>query len=400
VTGRFEAIPPRLLDWLLFEVGNTSDLAEFLDTFGGEFEANGLAVWRVTLHIPTFHPERRAFSFEWTSGGTTAVTPRAHGIEQTATYLSSPLRLATENGRKLRRRLDMPQPDLPVLEELRAAGATDYLMVPLQLLLRTAGISFTTRRPGGFTDGDIAALETAAAAATPHISLRSIRLSAINLLNTYVGRGAGERILAGQFRRGDSETIHAAIWYCDLRGFTRLSDALPRDELIAVLNQWFETMVRAVESDGGEVLKFIGDGMLAIFPSAPDDAGACCRAALRAARRALAAMHDVNDERRAADKGALHFGLALHIGDVSYGNIGAPHRLDFTVIGPAVNFASRLEEQTKLTSHSLLISQEFAIAAGEKLQSIGYLQLRDITEPQETYTIAYGGELSRRGPPR
>ncbi len=266
-------------------------------------------------------------------------------------------------------------------------GVTDYLMVPLQLLLRTAGMSFATCRADGFTDGDIAALETAAAAATPHISLRSIRLSAINLLNTYVGRGAGEHILAGQFRRGDGETIHAAIWYCDLRGFTRLSDALSRDELIAVLNQWFETMVRAVESEGGEVLKFIGDGMLAIFPSAPGDAGACCRAALRAARLALAAMDTVNHERHAAEKDALHFGLALHIGDVSYGNIGAPHRLDFTVIGPAVNFASRLEEQTKLTGHSLLISQEFAVAAGEKLQPVGRLQLRDIVDPQEIFTL-------------
>jgi adenylate cyclase len=388
MTGRVEAIPPRLLDWLLFEVGNTSDLAGFLGAFGSALEGNGLAVWRVTFHIPTFHPEQRAFSFEWTSGGTTEVTPRAHGIEQTAAYLTSPLRAATESGKPLRRRLDAPQPDLPVLTELRAAGATDYLMVPLKLLLRTAGISFTTRRPGGFTDGNIAALETTAAAATPHISLRSIRLSAINLLNTYVGRGAGEHILAGQFRRGDGETIHAAIWYCDLRGFTRLSDALPRDELIAVLNQWFETMVRAVESETGEVLKFIGDGMLAIFPSRPDDAGACCRAALRAARRALTAMDDLNDGRRAAEKNALHFGLALHIGDVSYGNIGAPHRLDFTVIGPAVNFASRLEEQTKLTGHSLLISQEFATAAGEKLQPIGRLHLRDIAEPQEVFTIA------------
>jgi adenylate cyclase len=388
MTGRVEAIPPRLLDWLLFEVGNTSDLAGFLSAFGVALEGNGLAVWRVTLHIPTIHPEQRAFSFEWTSGGTTEMTPRAHGIEQTAAYLTSPLRVATESNRTLRRRLDEPQLDLPVLAELRAAGATDYLIVPLKLLLRTAGVSFATRRTGGFTDGDIAALETSAAAAMPHISLRSIRLSAINMLNTYVGRGAGEHIIAGQFRRGDGETIHAAIWYCDLRGFTRLSDALPRDELIAVLNQWFETMVHAVESEGGEVLKFIGDGMLAIFPSQPGDPGACCQAALRAARWALAAMDELNDGRRAAKKNALHFGLALHIGDVSYGNIGAPHRLDFTVIGPAVNFASRLEEQTKLTGHSLLISQEFADAVGEKLQSIGRLHLRDIAEPREIFTLA------------
>src|SRR5260221_10642135 len=167
MTGRVEAIPPRLLDWLLFEVGNTSDLAGFLGAFGSALEGNGLAGWRVTFHIPTFHPAQRAFSFEWTSGGTTEMTPRAHGIEQTAAYLTSPLRVATESNRTLRRRLDEPQLDLPVLAELHAAGAPDYLIVPLKLLLRTARVSFATRRTGGFTDCDIAALGTSASAAKP-----------------------------------------------------------------------------------------------------------------------------------------------------------------------------------------------------------------------------------------
>jgi adenylate cyclase len=388
MTARYQTIPPGLLDWLLFEVGNTSDLPAFLDQLGDQLCRSGLAVWRITLNIPTLHPEQRAYSFIWTAGIGTAVTPRAHGIEQTTAFLASPFRLATESDKPLRRRLDTAYPDLPALDEFRAEGATDYFIVPLHLLLRTAAISFATRQENGFDDAALVVLEAAAAAATPHISLRSIRLSAVNLLNTYVGRGTGEHILSGQIRRGEGDTIHAAIWYCDLRGFTRMADSLPLDAVIEVLNQWFERMVQAVENEGGEVLKFIGDGMLAIFPSVPDDAGACCRAALRAARRALTAMDELNDERRAAKKGALHFGLALHIGDVSYGNIGAPHRLDFTVIGPAVNFTNRLEEQTKLTGHSLLISKEFAAAAGEKLQPIGRLHLRDIAEPQEIFTIA------------
>jgi adenylate cyclase len=146
-------------------------------------------------------------------------------------------------------------------------------------------------------------------------------------------------------------------------------------------------MVRAVEDQGGEILKFIGDGMLALFPSRADDLGACCKAALRAARAALAAMENLNAERRAAGEDPLLFGLALHLGDLSYGNIGAARRLDFTVIGPAVNFASRLEEQTKLTGHTLLISREFAAASGKTLQSIGSLRLRDIAEPQEVFTL-------------
>jgi len=387
MTTRHQAIPPHLLDWLLFEVGNTSDLASFLDEFGEQLRRAELAVWRVTLLIPTLHPEQRAYNFTWTEGGATAVTPRAHGIELSDAFLASPLRLASESGKTLRRRLDSPQPDLPMLDELRAHGATDYVIVPLHLLLRTAGISFTTLQHGGFSDTTIAMLETVAAAATPHISLRSIRLSAVNILNTYVGRGVGEHIISGQIRRGDGETIHAAIWYCDLRGFTRMSDALPLAALIEVLNQWFERMVRAVESTGGEILKFIGDGMLAIFPSRADDLGACCRAASQAARTALAAMAELNEQRHADGKEALRFGLALHLGDVSYGNIGAPHRLDFTVIGPAVNFASRLEEQTKLTGHPLLISRDLVAASGETLQSIGLVQLRDIAEKQEVFTI-------------
>jgi adenylate cyclase len=384
---RHQAIPPRLLDWLLFDVGNTSDLPHFLDALGNQLCQAGLAVWRITLNIPTLHPEQRAYTFVWTEGQPTATMPRAHGIEQTSAFLASPFRLATESGKPLRRRLDTPQPALPVLEEFRREGGTDYFIVPLKLLLRTAAISFVTRRGDGFSDAALAALEAAAIAATPHISLRSIRLSAVNLLNTYVGRGAGEHIISGQIRRGEGETIHAAIWYCDLRGFTRMSDAMPLDGVIEVLNQWFERMVRAVEDEGGEILKFIGDGMLALFPSRADDLGACCRAALRAARAALAAMEMLNVERRAAGKAPLLFGLALHLGDVSYGNIGAAHRLDFTVIGPAVNFASRLEEQTKLTGHTLLISREFAAASGKTLQSIGSLRLRDIAEPQEVFTL-------------
>jgi adenylate cyclase len=390
MTRRHQDIPPRLLDWLLFDVGNAGDLPNFLDALGDQLCRAGLAVWRIILNIPTLHPEQRAYTFVWTQGETTAVMPRAHGIEQTTTFLASPFRIATESDKPFRRRLDAPQADLPVLEEFRQEGGTDYLIVPLHLLPRiprTGAMSFVTRQAGGYSEAALAALESVAVAATPHIGLRAIRLSAANLLNTYIGRGTGDHIISGQIRRGDRETIHAAIWFCDLRGFTRMSDTLPLDELIEVLNQWFERMVQAVESEGGEILKFIGDGMLALYPSRADDPGACCRAALQAARAAVAAMAALNTARGVKGKEALQFGLALHLGDVSYGNIGAPHRLDFTVIGPAVNLASRLEEQTKLTGHSVLISRDFAAASGETLASVGRLQLRDIAEPQEVFTL-------------
>jgi adenylate cyclase len=387
MTPRHQAIPPRLLDWLLFDVGNTSDLPHFLDALGKQLCHAGLAVWRITLNIPTLHPEQRAYTFVWTEGQTTATTPRAHGIEQTSAFLASPFRLATESGKPLRRRLDAPQPELPVLEEFREAGGTDYLIVPLSLLLRTAAVSFVTRQAAGFSDAALAALEAVAAAATPHISLRSIRLSAVNLLNTYVGRGAGEHILSGQIRRGDGETIHAAIWYCDLRGFTRASDRLPRDAIIALLNDYFGVMAEAVTAARGEILKFMGDAMLAMFAvPAAAERRAVALAALDAAGAAQKGIAALNQRRAANGDIPVRFGLALHIGEAMFGNIGASARLDFTVIGPAVNYAARLEKLTASLERPVLVSAALAaLLPSDALVPVGKHALKDIDEPQAVY---------------
>jgi len=218
------------------------------------------------------------------------------------------------------------------------------------------------------------------------VELQAAHRIARSLLNTYVGRRTGERVLAGSIQRGSSETIRAVVWYCDLRGFTTLADSMVRDRLLALLNDYFEIMANAVASEGGEVLKFIGDGMLAIFECGADaDTAEVCAAVLRAARRAHVDVEERNRTRVAADEPPIDFGLALHLGEVSYGNIGAPDRLDFTVIGPAVNHATRLEKLASELGRDLVASATFQAAAKDPLESLGFHHLRGVSEPQEIF---------------
>jgi adenylate cyclase len=205
-------------------------------------------------------------------------------------------------------------------------------------------------------------------------------------MDTYVGHRTGERVLSGAITRGSGEAIRAVIWFCDLRGFTTLADTLPLEKVIGLLNDYFETMVEVVTAEGGEALKFMGDGMLAIFElGANEDPAPRCGAALRAARAASEKVAKRNVERRDAGEPEIHFGLALHMGEVSYGNIGAPNRLDFTVIGPAVNQAARLEKLGHELGRPVVTSASFAEASPEKLETLGLHNLRGVAEPQQVF---------------
>jgi adenylate cyclase len=208
------------------------------------------------------------------------------------------------------------------------------------------------------------------------------------LLETYVGTHAGELILAGATRRGSGTTVRAAIMICDLRDFTRISDNWPRDDVIGLLNDYFDAMSEPIVRHGGEILKFIGDGLLAIFPlSAP---GACANL-LRAVSEARQAMAALNERNGSNGRVSLNYGIGVHVGDVMYGNIGSRARLDFTVIGPAVNMASRLETLTKQLGRTVILSRAFADAvAGEfELERIGEHPVRGFSEPVELF--AYHG---------
>jgi adenylate cyclase len=207
---------------------------------------------------------------------------------------------------------------------------------------------------------------------------------ALDALTVYLGATAAQRAYSGQIERGDVRTMRAAILIADLRGFTLMSDRLERRETVELLDLWFGVMGDAIEAEGGDILKFMGDGLLAVFPLEGDPAGSCAHA-LAAARNTLTATAKLNEALAAEGRPALRFGMALHVGDVEFGNIGAVRRIDFTVIGPAVNHASRLQDLTKVLQTPLILSDTFVKKLGRRPRSLGFQALRGVREPVEVF---------------
>ena len=254
-----------------------------------------------------------------------------------------------------------------------------------------------TDRPGGFSEEDLQELRAIAALVTSPLEVVVARELAATLLDTYLGKRSGAQVLSGLVKRGDGETVNAVIWLSDLRGFTALSERLPPDDVLKLLNSHFERIVAPIRAFGGEVLKFTGDGLLAIFPISGVQRTAC-EAAQRAARSALTSMDQLNREQRRARRPTLRFGIGLHLGDVHYGNIGSPDRLDFTAIGPAVNFASRLERLCKRLGCRLVLSSIFASSCGMDTVLLGERRLRGIKEPARIFTLEEYAPKSRPRP--
>lgn len=369
-----------VVDWMVDgarTVGAPQDvLAELCDRLA----AYGLPLHRVAVFVRTLHPDIMGRRFLWRPGQTVEVSARSHDLLGTDTYRRSPMPVVFETGEPIRRRIEDPAcpRDYVVLDELHAEGVTDYLIQPLPFTNgEVHAISWTTTQPGGFTTDHLATLEAVRLPLARLAEIYALRRVAATLLSTYVGRGSGERILSGQIRRGDIERIHAVILLSDLRGFTSLSDTRPGAEVIEVLNRYFDCLVPPIEAHGGEILKFIGDGVLAIFP-VQRGADAACQAALEAVAEARAAL--------AVADAMLRYGIALHLGDVLYGNIGSAARLDFTAIGPAVNLTARLETLARDLGRDLVVSAEFAARCPDAVSSLGSFALRGFREPQEVFT--------------
>jgi adenylate cyclase len=253
-------------------------------------------------------------------------------------------------------------------------------------------ITVATTAPGGFSAANLAAFEAIIDPMARLGEIIALHRTAANLLDTYVGRNAGERILAGRIQLGDTETIEAVIWFSDLRDFTRLAGQGPPGDIIRTLNELFECQVPAIERGQGEVLKFIGDGLLAIFPVRPGGPSKAelCRAALRAAEEALGSLSLVNRRRQDSGRPAIAFGLALHAGEVAYGNIGGASRLDFTCIGPAVNLAARLEGLTAQVGRTVVTSASFAALVPEAVEPLGEFTLKGVDDPQAVFAPGQG----------
>lgn len=380
-----------ILDWLMLDVQNERFIDNILVELCLRLRSEGVAVGRATLHFRTNHPEWLGARIVWRHGMAQAeIDTFGYDVESTPAFLQSPVNELFSGASVVRQRLYGHEGDptkYPIYDDLREEGMTDYVAWPL---VHTLGkkhiISFACDAPGGFSDEDMRILEDLLPAITLHSEIRIKNVITRTLLRTYVGPHASEQILAGATTRGSGETLGAAILICDLRDFTTISDLWPRDDVIQMLNGYFDAMSEPIERHGGEILKFMGDGLLAVFRLT--DPGACKRLLL-AIDEARIAMEALNFEHERHGRSILRYGMGVHVGDVMYGNIGSRKRLDFTVIGPAVNVTSRLEELTKETQRSVLFSRAFVEMGGysDEMESLGAYPLRGVGAPVEVYAL-------------
>jgi len=378
-----------IAEWLLEPPRELAEGMVNFDEFAWRLVAAQMPLLRVTLHTATLHPQFLGTTITWwRDTGETVQVMIAHEVADAIPYEKNPVRRVCYGRETLRRRLDRPDDtlDFEILIELRERGGTDYIAMPIDGVYAAAYmLTFVTDRPAGFTDKELADL----ARLGQRLSIIADRHNqwwiTRNLLCAYLGANTGPNVLSGQIRRGTGMALAAVLWSSDLRGFTERSDRLPSERIIAILNALFEAQAAGIRAHGGEILKFIGDGLLAIFPIAESDAvAAVAKAAVAAAKDAISAVASLTDHPAMDGEPPLDIVIALHIGTVHYGNIGAADRLDFTVIGPAVNLVSRIENAAKTLGQPIVVSAELA-AALDGVVSLGRHWLRGLPAPQELF---------------
>lgn len=402
-----------LVHWLLTSGRLARTPSALLSGLAMRLCADGLDIIRLNVQPRTLHPEIGMMLYVWrpeeapgelrsrTGVVESALTQGEFGIVQevglrhgsldNSAFRASPFHAIYEGAPRVHAPIARGATsfEFPILRDLAAAGATDYVAWPLRLGDGTvSAISLTTRKAGGFTDADIGKLESLLDPLAMCVEIHLQRYVMRSLLHTYLGRDAGESVLAGRVRRGDVEHMEAAIWFSDLRGFTEASSTIDPAELVAWLNEYFGAVAQPVVESGGQILKFIGDAMLAVFPVTPERSrGAACEAALRAAVAGNAALDALNAGRAARGLPHLQHGIGLHVGDVQYGNIGADRRLDFTVIGQAVNLASRIESLTGKLGRRTLASADLALLAAGPLTPVGTFELKGLPGEHVVYGL-------------
>jgi adenylate cyclase len=383
----------KITDWLIDGARSAPNPARMMAETCERLVAAGLPLWRVGVFVRTLHPDIYGRNFIWKPGAEVEIGSVNFGIQDAPEFRSSPLAIVFREAIEVRGRPDDPESKrFPFIDELRAEGVTDYIALPLLFIDGQAhASSWTTKQPGGFTDQQLDGLRKLVVALARVIEIISLRRTAALLLDTYVGNRAGERILAGQIRRGHTDTMNAAIWLSDLRGFTRLSDRLPSEIVVDILNRYFDCQVEAITRRGGEVLKFMGDGLLAVFPVARDDGNAAdiCNQVFEAVQECRASVAELTYSEGGHTIEKFRFGLALHIGTVLYGNIGGANRLDFTCIGPAVNLAARLEKIASNLHRTVVASASFAESCSNgSWCDLGEFPIAGFSKAERVYGLA------------
>ncbi len=381
----------KITDWIVGGAKIASNPAEAMAEICERLVDAGLPLWRVGFFVRTLHPDVFGRNFVWKPSADLVVGSTDFDVQDSPQFNSSPLAIVFRQGREVRCRLDDPESKhFPFLDEdMRAEEVTDYIALPLRFTDGSVNASsWTTKQPGGFTDEQLTALRALMLPLTRMIEIANLTRKAAVLLDTYVGNRAGERILGGQIRRGHTETMHAAIWLSDLRGFTALSDRLPAETVVDILNRYFDCQVPAIRAHGGEILKFMGDGLLAVFPIAEQDGNAAHVSArvLQAARESRAQVEALRYEAGEAVE-QFRFGVALHVGKILYGNIGGGNRLDFTCIGPAVNLAARLEKIAGRLHRTIVASAEFVEVCEGGWVDLGEFPISGFSKAERVYGL-------------
>ncbi len=396
--------------WLTDHGGESMPMEQLFAGFIEKLVEEGIPMLRVTSALPSMHPQVLSRGFIWRRDEPVEMVTVGHDVTSSDEYLNSPVWAIHQGAAAIRRRLDLPNApmDFGILPELREIGATDYLALPMRFTQgpgfgtqspdrprNVSFASFTTDRPGGFTPAELSYLMELMPLVALRLEIEAGKRMTRDLLITYLGRAPAKRVLKGNFHRGRGFEVEAAIWLSDLRGFTAMSDRLDNQDVIALLDDYFEAMARPVQQHDGEVLKFIGDGLLAIFrvdpevtPPGLDPRAYACQRALEAACGAFSALAEMNAGRVTAGQQPLRAGIGLHLGKVMFGNIGAKDRLDFTVIGRAVNEVARVEAATKMLGRPLITSDSFARTVPQAgLESLGFHALRGVREPRELHGV-------------
>ena len=385
---------PAIRNWLLGEAVAESDLLDLFQSFLWRLVAAGMPLDRASLHVGTLHPQLFGYAWNWNiDDGLCDEVKVDEAVLATDAYRKNPLFRVVEHGERFRARITESESS-PLLADLCRQGMTEYAALPM-----SAGgayhnaVTAATRQIGGFTEHQFDEIDGLLRLLALHVERHIAARISENIVTTYLGHEAGHQVLSGSIKRGSGTAIDAIIWASDLRGFTNLADRLDDRALTELLNAYFERLAGSVMDHGGEVLKFIGDGLLSVFPFAnfPSDEAAA-EAAIQAAEAAITALDRLNADEQALPGVSgwrpLRSGIALHRGEVFFGNVGAPRRLDFTVIGKAVNAASRVEGLCKTTKRTLLVTRPVAELSGRKFDDLGAFEIRGLEQPLSVYALS------------
>ena len=393
-----------LARWVIGEAWEATTSRELTARFARQLTESAISILHLRVIIPTLHPMIAATSYRWVRGNDTVDRFDVDfKLAQDDRFLKSPIAPIFQGLGGIRRWIgpEDDNDDFPILADLREEGATDYVAMPIRFSDgQINAVTMATDQPDGFTTEQLGWIHEILPPLSRYYEVHAKRRASETLMKTFLGQHTGRRVLDGLIRRGDGESIHAVIWFCDLRNSTPLAEEMGREAFLDFLNRFFDCMAGAVMDQGGEVLRFVGDAVLAIFPieDEGDEATVNCRStackahdacnnAAAAAREAGRRIIDTNKVCKAEGMPEMRYGIGMHVGDVTYGNIGTQDRLEFTVIGRAANEAARIEALTRDLAKPVIVSQSFADVYTGKLESLGEHTLRGVDKAQTVYAL-------------